>query len=92
MKLMLERGGGIAGLRKPPIAVDTAMVSDGAALAALASRVLALPAPAGADAPDQVGYTLTITDDGGPHVIDFALGTAPADLRALVSALRKLAT
>lgn len=92
MKLELARGGGYAGLRSPPLVVDTAALPDAArgSLEALAARVLALPAPRVAEVPDQLGYALTITDDrGAAHTIDFTIGAAPAELKALVSELRR---
>lgn len=82
MKLTLARGGGIAGLRRPPREVEA-----DAELEALARRVLALPPPAPPASPDQLGYTLTI-EDGERHVIDFALTSAPAALRELVQRLK----
>jgi hypothetical protein len=94
MKLELARGGGVAGLQRPPLVVDTAALPDAARgpLEALAARVLALPAPRVAEVADQVGYALTITDDrGAAHTIDFALGSAPPELKALVGELRRAA-
>lgn len=82
MRLTLARGGGVAGLRRPPHAVEA-----DADLEALARRVLALPPPAPPASPDQLGYTLTI-DDGQTHVIDFALASAPPELRELVRRMR----
>jgi|GEM_PF-5134586 len=95
MKLALARGGGVAGLRKPPLALDTATLppADRDRVHALvaAAQLPALPAPGDA-AHDQVGYTLSVTaDDGAAHDYDLTLDTAPPAVRALISELRRLA-
>ena len=95
MKLALERGGGVAGLRKPPLELDTAILppADRARVMALveAAQLAALPAMLGDSAPDQLGYTLTVTgDDGHARTIELALDAAPPALRALLNELRRL--
>jgi hypothetical protein len=96
MKLVLDRSGGVAGLRKPPLAVDTATLAaaDRERLLALveAAHLAALPDVIGGDAPDQLGYTLSVTgDDGHARTIELTLDAAPPALRALVTELRRLA-
>jgi len=95
MKLVLERCGGVAGLRRPPLALDTATLppADRERLHALvdAARLDALPAP-DEDAPDQLGYTLSVTgDDGHARTFELALASAPPAVRAMISELRRLA-
>lgn len=94
MKLVLTRGGGLAGLRKPPLELDTQALpaADAAHVQALvdAAGLGAQPRRLGADHPDQLGYTLEVTRDGRTDAIDFTLDAAPPPLRALVDALRKL--
>lgn len=95
MKLALTRGGGIAGLRKPPLELDTAALpaADAAHLEALvaSANLGAQPRSLGDDHPDQLGYTLEVTRDGRTDAVDFTLAAAPPPLRALVDELRKLA-
>ena len=96
MKLVLDRSGGVAGLRRPPLEVDTATLPAGARAELLAkveaAQLPALPAVLGAAAPDQLGYTLSVTgDDGQRHVIELAIDAAPPALRELISALRRIA-
>jgi len=96
MKLVLERGGGVAGLRKPPLAVDTAAlpVGDRDRMVALveAAELATLPRVIGDAANDQLGYTLSVTgDDGQAHTIDLVISAAPPALRELISELRRVA-
>jgi hypothetical protein len=96
MKLVLERSGGVAGLRRPPVAQATAALPAAARaqLEALvgAAGLATLPATLGDSPHDQLGYTLTVTgDDGHAHAIELTLDAAPPPLRALISELRRLA-
>jgi hypothetical protein len=96
MKLVLERGGGVAGLRKPPLALDTATLppADRDRLHALvdAAQLATLPPAPGDGAPDQLGYTLSVTgDDGRARSFELALDAAPPAVRALISELRRVA-
>jgi hypothetical protein len=95
MKLVLERSGGVAGLRKPPLELDTAKLpaADRDRLHALveAAQLATLPPTLGAAAPDQLGYALSVTaDDGRTHTIELSLAAAPQALRALISELRRV--
>jgi hypothetical protein len=96
MRLVLERGGGVAGLRRPPLALDTATLppADRDRLHALvdAAQLAALPPAPGDAAHDQLGYTLSVTgDDGDTRRFEIALDAAPPAVRALISELRRLA-
>jgi hypothetical protein len=93
MKLTLTRGGGLAGLRKPPVELDTAALAadarDRVYAMVDAAPLASTPETAGAD---QLGYTLTITDDDGAmRTTELTMADAPPALRALIGEIRRLA-
>jgi hypothetical protein len=93
MKLVLTRAGGVAGIRKPPLSLDTQTLAEPARqrLQALvdAAKLPELPARLGEARPDELGYELSVThDDGRSHTIEFSHASAPPELRALVAELR----
>jgi len=93
MKLALTTAGGVAGLRRPPLELDT---GDLASPARQRMEELVHAAKLGAPAtgpeegsPDELGYELTVThDDGRVHSVEFSHASASPELRALVSELR----
>lgn len=95
MKLVLTRSGGVAGLRKAPLVVDTAAfaAADCDRLHALVDAAQLTTQPRTSDlSPDQIGYQLSVTDDGGAtQTIDLSLASASPELRALVAEIRRLA-
>jgi len=93
MRLVLTRAGGVAGIRKPPLALDTQTLAEPARqrMHALvdAARLPELPARLGEARPDELGYELSIYhDDGRSHTVEFSHASAPPELRALVAELR----
>ena len=96
MHLVLRRSGGIAGIPRPPLVVDTQDLPPAAAehIHALARAVAsevghqwAVPA-ANANARDTVGYSLSITDHVGKETsVSFAYPSATDTLKVLVAAL-----
>src|SRR5512138_1422089 len=98
MRFALVRAGGVAGLARPPVVVDTGTLGaeDAARLHDLTDRAgfFGLPADLGPaePAPDAFGYELTVTaDDGREHAVSFAASAAPPALRELVEAIRRAA-
>jgi hypothetical protein len=95
MKLVLVRSGGVAGLRKAPLSVDTAALAaaDRDRLRALVDAAqLATQPPAQDLSPDQIGYQLSVTDDAGTtQTLDVSLASASPALRALITEIRRLA-
>jgi hypothetical protein len=104
MKLTLERFGGIAAIRKPPLVVDTAKLSksDAERIETLASQVLSArkpsvrarapaPPPAPTATPDAVSYELAISADDAEHSLSFDHTTAGDTVQQLVAALRAAA-
>jgi hypothetical protein len=94
MKLGLVRSGGVAGLRKAPLVVDTAALpaADRDRLRTLVDAAQ-LPAqtPAQDLSPDQIGYQLSVTDDtGATQTLDVSLASASPALRALITEIRRL--
>jgi hypothetical protein len=75
MKVTLEQHGGLAaGVRRRPRVVETGALAPEAAgeLARLAAEAKAAPAPGGSGArraPDAMGYTITVEDDGQPPLV-----------------------
>lgn len=93
MKLVLTRAGGVAGLRQPPLELDTqqlaAPVRQRLHDLVEAANLPELPASLGEANPDELGYELSVTgDDGRRHTVEFSYASAPPALRALVAALR----
>jgi hypothetical protein len=64
MRLELRTSGGVAGIRRPPVVVETGERDDGPALEALARRVAAAAPPADPAGPDRFQYDLRV--DGVP--------------------------
>jgi hypothetical protein len=97
MRLILSRSGGVAGMVRRPLEIDTSSLP-----AAEASRIRNLVASAGffelpddldggQGSPDAFGYELTVVDDDGTeHAVSFAMHGAPTALRDLVTAVRGL--
>jgi hypothetical protein len=100
MRFTLSRSGGVAGLRRAPLVVDTKDLppAEGERLRALAlaAALAAEREPPGADdagdaaARDRFGYSLAVTHDDGREVVrSFELASAPEPLKELVAALRE---
>jgi len=84
MRLELRVSGGVAGLARPPVEVDTSEREDGPELEALAARVTAQdvsPRPAGAD---RFVYELRIDD----RAIVLHEGALSRDAAELIRRLR----
>jgi hypothetical protein len=93
MKLALTRAGGVAGLRRPPLELDTRDLAPPARqrMEELVDAAPLAAPPAGREAasPDELGYELTVThDDGRVDTVEFSHATASPELRALVAELR----
>jgi hypothetical protein len=93
MKLVLTRAGGVAGIRKPPLELDTQTLAapDRQRLHDLVDAASLAEQPAGrGDAhPDELGYELSVThDDGRSQTVEFSHAGASPELRALVAELR----
>lgn len=73
MRIILEQHGGLAaGVRRQPRVVDSSGLAPeaGAAMAGLAAEAKAAAASSGARrAPDAMGYTITIEEDGRPPAV-----------------------
>jgi hypothetical protein len=97
MKLVLTRSGGVAGLRKAPLEIETADLPAAArdrlrALVDAAHLATPPPEPAPGSA-DQLGYSLTVTDDDGTaRTVELGLPAASPELGALIAEIRRLAT
>jgi hypothetical protein len=78
MRLELRVSGGVAGLARPPVEVDTGEREDGPELEALAAQVAA-ETPADAGGADRFQYDLRI-DDRAVRLHEGALTPAAADL------------
>jgi hypothetical protein len=97
MRLTLSRSGGIAGMVRRALDIDTSALpaADASRIRQLvaSSRFFQLPADldAAGTSPDAFGYELTVVDDdGAEHAVSFAMNGAPAALRDLVTAIRGL--
>jgi hypothetical protein len=93
MKLALTRAGGVAGLRRPPLQLDTRDLAPPARqrMEELvdAAKLAELPAEREEAHPDELGYALSVThDDGREHAVEFSHASASPELRALVAELR----
>jgi hypothetical protein len=93
MKLVLTRAGGVAGLCKPPLELDTQQLAAPARQRmhdlVEAAKLPELPASLGEANPDELGYGLSVTDDDGrEYCVEFSHASAPPALRALVAELR----
>ena len=81
MRLELRVSGGVAGVRRPPVEVETSEREDREALEALAARVAAEAAPADPPGPDRFQYDLLV--DGRPvRLHEGALSPEAAELIA----------
>lgn len=96
MRLTLERSGGFAGLRRPPLVIDTAQLGNAAAKRieslVAATGFFELPAHiagSGLQA-DRFEYRLDIvSDDGRRHELTVTEDALSEALRALVDALER---
>jgi hypothetical protein len=93
MKLALTTAGGVAGLRRPPLELETGDLASPARqrMEELVHAAKLAASPAGQDeaSPDELGYELTVThDDGRVHTVEFSHASASPELRALVAELR----
>jgi hypothetical protein len=84
MRLELRVSGGVAGLRRPPVEVDTGDRADGPELEALADRVRATPPPAVPPGPDRFQYELVVDT----HTVRLHEGALSDDARELVQRLQ----
>jgi hypothetical protein len=98
VRYTLSRSGGVAGLRKPPLVVDSSDLRDDqvAKLEGLLERSRFFDLPSDleprASVPDAFGYELSVLDDNGrEHTVSFDMASAPQPLEELVSALRSFA-
>ena len=95
MRMTVSRTGGFAGLRPPPVVLDTATLAD-AAKKRVEQLVVAcgffdLPAtPTGAGkSADQFLHRLTIAhDDGREHTVEFTADAVSGSLRDLLHLVR----
>jgi hypothetical protein len=60
MRIELRVSGGVAGIRRPPVELETSGREDGAELEALAASVAAQPGDMGRGGPDRFQYDLRI--------------------------------
>jgi hypothetical protein len=92
MKLALTRAGGVAGIRRPPLTLDTHALAAPARqrLHDLVAAAKLHEPPGGAEPrPDELGYELAVThDDGQRHTVEFSHASASPELRALVAELQ----
>lgn len=97
MRLTLSRSGGFAGIRRPPITVDTRDLAphEAALLEKLISdvRFLELPSQAAAPGqPDRFEYTIeAVPNDGLPHTVTIGEADAPPLFLELVRAIEQIA-
>ena len=94
MKLSLARYGGVGGIQKPPIVIDSEALPE-----ATRVRLHKLVAEARLDTsppslekakPDVFGYELCVTDHDVQHTVEFSFGEATSELRALVAEIRAI--
>jgi hypothetical protein len=83
MRLELRVSGGVAGLRRAPVALDTRECADGPELEALATRVVA-QAPPPVPGPDRFQYDLTVDD----RAIRLHEGALTPEAQELIARLR----
>jgi Emfourin len=83
MRLELRVSGGVAGVRRPPVTLDTTTLppAEAAEVEALAERVAAQPPPPGPAGPDRFQYDLRI-DDRELRLHEGALTPEASDLLA----------
>ncbi|MGC8991888.1 MAG: protealysin inhibitor emfourin [Verrucomicrobiia bacterium] len=97
MRLTLSRSGGFAGIRRPPITVDTGDLApdEAALLEKLISdaRLLDLASHAPATRqPDRFEYTIeAVPDNGLPHTVTIGEADAPPPLIELVRTIEQIA-
>jgi hypothetical protein len=85
VRLELRVSGGVAGLRRAPVVLDTRERDDGPELEALAARVAAQEPPAAADGADRFQYDLTV-DGRALRLHEGALTPEAAELIARLRA------
>jgi hypothetical protein len=85
MRIKLQVSGGVTGVRRPPVEVDTAEAGDGAELEQLAGEVARQAAPGGPPGPDRFQYDLEV--DGEPVRLHEAALTPEAE--ELIRRLRR---
>jgi hypothetical protein len=79
MRIRLQVSGGVTGVRRPPVEVDTREAGDGEALERLAGAVARQSAPAAPPGPDRFQYDLEL--DGAPvRLHETALSPEAAEL------------
>src|ERR1051326_2673994 len=98
MHLTLSRCGGVAGVRTPPVTIDTRSLPRARALRVEAliagADFFQLPAVIAAKErqPDCFQYTLTITDDAGAtHAVTLDEEAAPGPLLDLIRLVQRAA-
>jgi hypothetical protein len=79
VRLELRVSGGVAGIRRAPVEVDTRAHEDGPALEALAANVAAAPPPPAAPGADRFQYDLRV-DDVTVRLHEGALSPEAAEL------------
>lgn len=87
--------GGVAGMARRPLRVDTAAVDSARATELLAlaerARVFERPSSLGrADVADEMGYELVVTEGDRHASVEFGFKDADEPLKALVQALRQM--
>jgi hypothetical protein len=94
MRIHFQQSGGVAGLRRPPVTVDTDSLppheaGEWTGLVA-AADVFNLPpsSPAGPGA-DRSQYQVSVETEGRQHTITVFDGAIPAALRPLIDRLRQ---
>ena len=84
VRLELRVSGGVAGLARPPVEIDTGERDDGPELEALAARVRSAPPPVVPPGPDRLQYDLVVDD----RTLRMHEGAMTDDARELVRRLR----
>ena len=96
MRLTLVQSGGVAGLVRKPLVLDSDSLPRSVAetLAHLVTKARFFDLPAeipGPVLPDVFGYELTVEVGGRSHTVSFDRATASAALRELTTAMRSIA-
>ena len=94
MVIKVQRFGGVAGIQRPPVVVDTATMGSGAgALEDLVhrSKFFELPKEVLPEHPIRDGfqYEITVQDGDRKHTVTTTDAAASADLRALLHSCRR---
>jgi len=95
MKIHFEQSGGfVAGIRRPPVSIDTAALPADAAkawhdLVAAADFFNLPPTSSPGPARDAFSYRITVESEGKQHTVQTQGGSAPSALSPLIERLRQ---